>query len=168
MEVFSLKFLLILAVAVAFLTLRARRKRKGPTIVRGKQISIRGQKLITPITKTTPLPCLIDEGRTFGEDFKEKTPLNLPHCEECTCELVPIFRRSHDWFNQKGESVEMFKTELGELNRNEFRYCKYSLIINHSDANDNLRIEYRELLEKITVSDAFKQQVQTYLSSTSS
>ncbi len=162
MEIFSLKFLAILAAAVLILTLRARQKRKGPTIVRGKQISISGQKLATPINKNTPLVCLLDEGKSFGEDFKEKTPPGLPHNENCRCELVPTLHRSHDWFNQKNKPVETFQTDLGELTRNEYRYYKYSLIIHHPDADEELRADYRELAEGITVSADIKEMLRLH------
>ncbi len=161
MEIFSLKFLAVLAAAVLILTLRARQKRKGPTIVRGKQISIRGQKLTTPINRDTPLACLLDEGKAFGEDFKEKEPPGIPHNEKCKCELVSTLHRSHDWFNEKNKPAETFQTDLGELTRNEYRYYKFSLIIHHPEASEELRADYRELAEGISVDDKIKEIVRS-------
>lgn len=162
MEIFSLKFLAVLAAAVLILTLRARQKRKGPTIVRGKQISISGQKLTTPINRDTPLICLLDEGKSYGEDFKEKAPPELPHNENCKCELLPTLHRSHDWFNEKKKPVETFETDLGELTRNEYRYYKFSLIIHHPEADEELRADYVELAEGISVSENIKDMIRSH------
>jgi hypothetical protein len=165
MDMFSWKFLLVLLAAVAILTMRARQKRGGPTIVRGKQISISGQKITTMITKETPLACIFDEGKLFGDDFKEKTPPSLPHSENCKCKLVSTLHRSHDWFNEKQKPVESFKTDLGELTRNEFRYYKYSLILHHRDAEEEDCAVYKELVEGISVNRDFKEKVRSHLSS---
>ena len=162
MDIFSLKFLAVLAAAVLILTLRARQKRKGPTIVRGKQISISGQKITTPINRETPLACLLDEGKSFGEDFKVKEPPELPHNEHCKCELISTLHRSHDWFNEKNKPAETFPTDLGELTRNEYRFYKYSLIIHHPEASEELRADYRELAEGISVGDNIKKMVRAH------
>ncbi len=69
MEVFSLEFLAILFIAIFILSFWARKKRQGPIIVRGKQISIRGQRISAVLSRDTPLSCLLDDDKAFGEDF---------------------------------------------------------------------------------------------------
>lgn len=165
MEIFSAEFFLILLIAILILSFRARRKRKGPAIVQGKQISIRGQKISSPVNRSTPLPCLLDEGRSFGEDFKDKTPPELPHNERCRCELVQVSHRSHDWFNDKNALQEQFDTDLGSLERKEFRYYKYMLISMHPDADETTRSDYQELARGISISPGFEETVVQHLKS---
>jgi hypothetical protein len=151
MEILSIKFLGIMLIALALITFRAKRKRKGPTIVQGKQISINGQKVTTEIGITTPLPCLLEEGKIFGENFKDKTPPSLPHTVNCTCRLISVLHRSHDWFNEISKEEESFATDLGNLDRMYFRFYKYLLISNHPDADERTKKEYQELADGMNV-----------------
>lgn len=114
----------------------------------------------TIITKLTPLVCLLDDGRSFGADFKDKTAPELPHAEGCQCELVPTILRSHEWFNSKKKSEETFQTDLGSLNRIEYRFYKYVLIANHADSSEAIREDYLELAKGIEVPDAFREKVE--------
>ncbi len=159
MELFSFKFLAILFLATAFITIRARSKRKGPAIIRGKQISIVGQTLTAVISNTAALACLLDDGKSFGEDYKEKEPPKLPHSDDCQCELVNVNYRSEDWFNVKSKDTTFRQTDLGELEKKDFRFYKYMLIANHKDADEHIKNEYLELAEFISVSEDFKSQV---------
>lgn len=160
MEVFSLEFLAFLLIAVAFVTYRARKKRSGPTIIHGKQITIRGQQIRTPLERSTPLACLLDDGKRYGDDFKDKHPPELPHAEGCQCGLTEMVQHSHDLFNEKKNRKtpqETFSTNLGELNRDEYRLYKYILISNHKDADENIRKDFAELAEQITVPEEVKE-----------
>lgn len=142
----------------------ARRKRKGPVIVQGKQISFAGQKLTTPITAQTPLECLLDEGKTFGEDFKDKTPPHLPHGAGCQCKLEISVNRSRDWFDEKSKkSEEKIESDLGGLSRNEYRYYKYAILASHPEADDSVRSDYLDLMKNISVSDRFRESVKKQL-----
>lgn len=163
MDIFSLKFLGILALAVIILTLRAKRKKQGPSIVHGKQIPIRGQKISTFLSRDTPLKCLLDDDKSFGDDFKDKTPPTLPHETGCQCEMKPVIHRSHDWFNSKVKQTEKFVTDLGELDRNEFRFFKFKLIVEHKEVNEELKEQYQDLLENISVSEDFKSRIAKYV-----
>ncbi len=164
MQVFSFEFFGFFIVALLILTFMARRKRKGPAIVQGKQISFTGQKLITPITAQTPLNCLLDEGKTYGEDFKDKTPPQLPHCEGCQCKLEISVNRSRDWFDEKSKkSGEEIDTDLGKLSRNEYRFYKYAILSNHPDADDSVRSDFEDLMNNVSVSDQFKDRVRNQL-----
>ena len=162
MEVFSLEFFAFLFIAIAFLTFRARKKRTGPVILQGKQISIRGQKISTPLNKSNPLPCLLDDGRSFGADFKEKEVPKLPHTEGCQCQISEIVQRSHELFNEKGKNKkiqETLTTDIGELGRDEYRYYKYLLIANHKDANEQIQSDYAELAANVMISEAAKERI---------
>ncbi|MBU2515040.1 hypothetical protein KJ966_27285 [bacterium] len=165
MQVLSLEFLAFLIVAILIVTFMARRKRKGPVIVYGKQISFTGQKLVTPISVETPLVCLLDEGKIYGEDFKEKTPPDLPHNEHCQCRLEISINRSRDWFSEKKKVMEdCINSDLGELSRTEYRYYKYALLAHHKEADEQTRKEYKELQENISISDEFKERVKLQIS----
>lgn len=132
--------------------------------MRAKQIPIRGQKLTTPIAPDTPLDCLLDEGKIFGEDFKDKSLPELPHGENCQCELTGVIRQSHDWFNNPPEKDEKITTDLGRLERNEYRYYKYMLIAHHQDSEDADRQTYVDLAENVSVAEDFKERVANKLS----
>lgn len=134
-------------------------------MIRGKQIAIKGQKLITNIGFTTPLPCLLDEGKLFGDDFKEKTPPPLPHTATCTCQLDNVLHRSYEWFHEKEKTGETYETDLGMLSRAEFRYYKFQLVANHPEADDVLKSEYRDLTLHIAVSPPFKTKVLNHIHS---
>jgi hypothetical protein len=159
MEIFSYRFLAILLASVVILRFLAKRKKKGTAIVHAKQIPIRGEKIVTRISKETPLVCLLEEGNIFGENFKDKTPPELPHSEACTCSLTDVIRRSHEWFNEPANSGDIVKTDLGDLERSEYRYYKYMLIAHHRDTDDQTRQDYLDLVSSISVDEDFEVRV---------
>ncbi len=168
MQVLSLEFLGFLCVAILITTFVARKRRKGPVIIYGKQISFSGQKLVTLISVETPLACLLDEGKVFGEDFKDKTPPDLPHNEHCQCRMEVSVNRSRDWFSEKKKAVEeSVNSDLGELSRNEYRYYKYALLAQHKEADEQTRAEYAELADHVSISEGFKERVNLYLNTDS-
>ena len=125
MDIFSYRFLAILLLAVVVLRILSKRKKRGPSIVQAKQIPIRGQKISSPVTKDSPLACLLDDEKIFGADFKDKDLPELPHSDKFSCQLANVNWRSHEWFNESRAEKKMTGTDLGELNRNEYRYYKY-------------------------------------------
>lgn len=166
MEVFSLEFLGFLLIAIAFVTYRARKKRSGPTVIQGKRIAIRGQKISTPLERSTPLPCLLDDGKRYGDDFKDKTPPELPHAEGCRCELTEVVLHSHDLFNEKASKKkpkESFTTDLGELDRDTYRYYKYLLISNHQDSEETVQKEYADLAENIPIPEPLQEKIRNQI-----
>lgn len=164
MEIFSWRFVAIFLIAIIILTMRARSKRKGPVIVRGKQISIRGQKLTAHISRQTDLQCLLDDGRKFGEDFKDKAPPQLPHSDSCQCSMENIVQHSHEIFQSKKTTApETHQTDLGSLTDKEYRYYKYTLIANHPDADESTREDYKDLADHVPVDDSFKKRVEKHL-----
>ncbi len=131
--------------------------------MRGKQISITGEKLIAAISLETPLRCLLDDGKTFGDDYKLKEPPQLPHTENCQCQLQPVVHRSEEWFATKRGTADYELTDLGRLDKNEYRYYKYWLIAHHADADESTRREYWDLADIISVSADFKERVNRHL-----
>lgn len=133
MDIFSGEFLFILAIATLVLYFKLRKNRVS-TYVPRKSISIRGQRIICEIGKTTPLACLLDDNQSYGSDFNIKEPPELPHQEGCQCQLINLNINSLEFFasNKKGE--ESRRTDLGPLNKKEFRFYKYTLIICHPDS----------------------------------
>ena len=59
------------------------------------------------------------------------------------------------------------ETDLGELNRNEYRYYKYMLIVNHKDSDDQIRQDFQELVKNISVTENFKKRVISHIGSLS-
>ena len=161
----NLNLLLIFTGIILFLWIRYRKnfKRQQP-VLREKQILIRGTQLITPLHVKTPLVCLLEEGRKFGEDFKDKEPPSLPHTEGCQCSLVNYETRSREWFDRNGKDEREFESDLGGLTEKEKRYYRFALILNKSDQLENEEKEkYAECLDRINISSQFKKRVEEHL-----
>lgn len=164
MQIFSFRFLGILILAMVVMRIVVKRKKKGPTVIYAKQIPVRGDKLSTPISKSTPLVCLLAEGKVYGEDFKDKEAPTLPHGEGCQCTLDIFVKRSHDWLNETEEEEGNYKTDIGMLSKDEFRYYKYMLIAHHPDADEQTHQDYLDLIADFKIAQEFKAKVNNHLS----
>ncbi|MCP4752017.1 MAG: hypothetical protein GY866_14070 [Proteobacteria bacterium] len=162
MEIFSEKFILLFIVAIILMTLWAR-KNKPLGKLREKQISITGKRLTTFLSKETPLTCLMDDGRNFGEGFQDKEVPQLPHSEDCRCQLNEIIHRSQELFSNKKTELKTQPSDLGELEQADSRYYRYTLIGHHQNASPQLTEEYLDLARNIEISDQFKVQVENHL-----
>lgn len=163
MRVFSLEFLIIFILSVLIITWKLRSKKVNSSIPR-KAISIRGRQLVTEINKNTPLLCLLEEGKKFGEDFQEKGSSQLPHCDDCECELIDVNQNSVDWFLDKNKQQKTESSDLGILTQAEKRYYKYILISNHPGATEAQKTDYQQLVEQVSpVSEVFRMEVEAHL-----
>ena len=163
MEIFSWQFLWFIVLASLILVFVIRRK-KVPVLIPRKTISIQGEKCVTFLRKNTPLPCLLADGKHFGEDFKNKESLILPHGKGCPCRSVPIRHDNARWFQRDKQESETRDTDLGPLSFNEYRYYKYRLIVAHSELDSQKRTDYEHLADQIEVAEPFRQRVTTHLS----
>ncbi|MFH2129631.1 MAG: hypothetical protein ABIK68_04595 [bacterium] len=164
MDYFSANFLLIFAVGVLVITLRARSKNKGKQVLPGKQIAIVGQELEAPLGVDTPLVCLLDDGQKFGDGFQEKTAPALPHNDLCQCQFRNVVLRNYDIFSRTPTPESPRSSDLGSLKRAEARYYKYMLITNHREAEEEVRKTYADLARRVNVAPAFTNAVKKHLS----
>ena len=163
MEIFSLKFAGILAIAIAVLSFRMRKKRPKSSSIPRKHIAIKGEQIVTPYSKETPIDCLLADGARFGPDYQIKEQPELPHGENCRCEVQLVFQNTADLFSLNKSHVESRQSDLGELTGNELRYYKYRLINFHADADEAVKKNYTQLAERIDVDEDFRQKVNHHL-----
>ena len=166
MNIFSPNFLLLFLVAVVIITLRARSKNRDSRVIQGKQIAIIGRKLETPLGVNTPYICLLEDGRKFGDGFRDKQETELPHSEACQCQFNSFVQRNYDIFTKNPPPVPPRKSDLGDLNGAEARYYKYMLIAHHRDATDEDRASYSELAGRVEVGSDFRSHVNRHLNIT--
>ncbi|MBT4288135.1 MAG: hypothetical protein HOD92_12435 [Deltaproteobacteria bacterium] len=163
MRVFSLEFLIIFILSVLIIIWKLRSK-KGHSSIPRKFVSIRGQQLVTEINQNTPLLCLLEEGKKFGEDFQEKENPELPHGDDCECELKEVNHSSADWFLDKNKQQKTEYTDLGILTNAEKRYYKFILISQHPNTPEGERGEYQQMAEQVfPISEAFRMEVKAHL-----
>ncbi len=165
MDYFSSKFLLLFLVAVLIVTLRSRSKKKGSQVLPGKQIAIIGRQLETPLGIETPYACLLDDGCKFGDGFLDKEEPDLPHCENCQCHFSDSVQRSYDIFTKNPPPEILHPSDIGDLQRAEARYYKYTLIAAHRDVTEADREVYTELAGQVDVDLAFREKVKKQLKS---
>lgn len=158
MEVLSWQFLLFFLAAFSILFFKLRKKKVHTSVPR-KTISIQGKRLRTPISVETPLPCLLEDDLSFGEDYRNKREPALPHAKGCRCVLSEFRRSSGDCFAKSSPAESGRDADPGSLSHDERRYFKYRLIANHRDASAKQREEYGELSERIAVDSEFKKRV---------
>ena len=84
-------------------------KKKKQLFVRHPQVepvitTLEAYELQAFLDATTPLVCLEADGQKFGQQFKEKSPPELPHINGCRCQIVQIYYTSSDVF--QGENQE--------------------------------------------------------------
>ena len=106
---------------------------------------------------------MLDDGKKYGADYKEKSPPPLPHGENCQCRLEDMIFQSREWFQAKNTDIANFQTDLGELEKNKFRYYKYQLITDHNEADEAIKLEYRELANYISINPEFKRHIADHL-----
>ena len=163
MRVFSLEFLIIFLLAFLIIFIKFRRKKIDSSISR-KFIGIRGQQLIVDINKNTPLVCLLEEGKNFGEDYNEKVAPELPHSKNCECELKDVNHSSSDWFLDKSKQQKSESSDLGELTKAEKRYYKYILISRHPEISEAEKDTFQDLAHQVSpISEAFRMEVEAHL-----
>lgn len=164
MEIFSNEFMLIFLMAVVILIIVTRRK-GGATVLTGKQISIMGQRLTTFLSINTPLICLLENGKYFGHDFQNKKAPELPHQENCQCQLTQIIHRSQDLFSPKQKENGNHDSDLGVLAPENARFYDYFLIAHHQEASRELKEEYQDLADNVSLSQEFQKMVKNHLQS---
>ncbi len=162
MELSSPQFWLILGIAAMVIWIKMRKGKPQP-VARDRQITLKGTKFTTAITKETPAPCLNDYGKKFGPDHHEKEPPTLPHCENCSCVAEDLSLKMDEFFNKKGKKVETFETDLGQLDAVDTRYYKYKLLSSKDNITEEERTSYLELLQGVEVSETFKKLVEEHL-----
>jgi hypothetical protein len=163
MRIFSLEFLIIFVLAFFIIFIKFRSKKVNTRISR-KFIAIRGQQIIVDINKNVPLECLLEEGKNFGEDYLDKSLPELPHCENCECELEGVNHSSSDWFLDKRKPKKSENSDLGMLTKAEKRYYKYILISRHPEISQVQRKEFQDLAQQVSpVSEAFRMDVEAHL-----
>ena len=129
----------------------------------GKQISIRGSRLETFLSKQLPLACLLADGRFYGDDYQDKQVPNLPHQVGCRCELKEIIRRSREMGTEASAENSKQMSDLGPLNKSDARYYRFVLIARHSDSAEALQSEYRDMANSVNVSDSLRKRVEEHL-----
>lgn len=162
MNILSGEFVIILGVAILVLYLKLRKNRVTNYIPR-KSIAIRGHRVLSEISKETPLECLLADAQGYGEDFNLKELPQLPHTEGCNCQLINLNINSSEFFADDGKKDQTRQTDLGPLSRQEFRYYKYTLMISHPDITPADQTNYLNLLQAIPISEAFKTEVSAHL-----
>lgn len=162
MDIFSQKFLIIFFVTFFLVFLKVRRK-KTVNVSEGRHISVIGKRLTTYLSKETPLICLLEEDKKFGEDFLYKKIPTLPHGEKCKCTLDAIIHQGEDLFKKKDKQEPVYPSDIGELKRSDARYYKYFLICNHADATEEIKQKYEELAALISISAETKAKTQKHL-----
>ncbi|MDX2469651.1 MAG: hypothetical protein QNL04_03625, partial [SAR324 cluster bacterium] len=156
------QFWLILGIAALVIWLKMRKAVPKPTS-RDRQITLRGIKVTTKITKSTPAACLRSEGKTFGPDHHEKVPPTLPHGENCECVAEDLNFKIDEFFDPKNKKVETFETDLGPLDALDTRYYKYKLLCSNPEISEAEKASYSELMQRVEVSETFKKLVEAQL-----
>ena len=82
----------------------------------------------TFLDSETPLVCLKEDGQKFGQQFKEKTPPELPHTVGCRCQVVQIYYTSSDVFQGENQENLTKPSSLGNLKAGDARILKQLLI----------------------------------------
>jgi len=162
MNIFSPEFLFLFFIAVVILTLRARKKR-GNIVLTKKQIAVKGNQLVTYLSKDAPLICLLADGRIYGDDYQDKEVPELPHSDNCRCELREYIRRGREMFPESTKEIANQMSDLGSLNNSDARYYRFLLIAHHPEASEATQMDYQSLAQSIKVSDEFSRQVSTHL-----
>ena len=152
-------WMFLIAFFVLWIKLRSNRPAR---VRRGKQISLKGQKILTPTNSNTPLECLLVEGKIFGKDYQEQIAPQLPHTKNCNCRKIEVVQRSDEIFIKK-RSTKYYDTDLGKLTQNQQKYYKCMLIINNKRASKEQKHEFMELAELVKVDLEFVNKVDTHL-----
>ena len=142
----SFEFWFIFCAIVLVMFFKMRNKRVSPNY-RGKAISIRGERISTGLSLQTPLVCLLDDGKNYGEDYQIKEPPQLPHNELCDCILERIHHREEEWFQEKLPSDWRKEFDYQNPAPAHRRFLKYYLIANHSEGTESIIKDYQELLK---------------------
>lgn len=164
MDYTSPYFWLLFAGAVGFLVLKNRKKNSGkglppkPPVFRERAI-----QLIAPMTKTTPLACLLDDQKKFGSFFQDKTPPSLPHEPGCSCQTQEFTADSDQLFRGKAEQERGGFSDLGPLNPTERRYYKYRLVASHPQATQEQKSQYAEMAQNLNLGADFIAKINTHL-----
>ena len=111
-------------------------KKKKQLFVRHPQVepvitTLEAYELQSFLDATTPLVCLEADGQKFGQQYKEKSPPELPHINGCKCQIIQIYYTSSDVF--QGESQENLSkpSSLGNINARDARILKQLLLQSH-------------------------------------
>lgn len=160
----SYRFIWIAVVIIAIIFILKRMKKNAPRykMLSERQIGIRGTRVLTFLEKDTPITCLLDHYKVYGEDFKDKNLPALPHCENCKCEYFEYYTRSREWFDGKSKK-EQFNTDLGKLDITKARYYKFALLLKSGKLSKEEQKNIIELLSGIQIDNDFKEKVETHI-----
>ena len=111
--------------------------------------TIEAIELKTYLDFDTPLSCLQSDGTRYGRQFKQKTPPNLPHEQDCRCETTKLFYTSEEVF-QGPSPVTTHKSALGDLCSKDALLLKNILLeIKKESANGS----FEDLMDKFELND---------------
>ncbi|OGH01101.1 MAG: hypothetical protein A2600_11360 [Candidatus Lambdaproteobacteria bacterium RIFOXYD1_FULL_56_27] len=164
MDYTSPYFWLLFAGAVGFLVLR-NRKKNGPNGLPPKPPVFRERAtlLLSPLSKTTPLACLLDDQKKFGSFFQDKTPPALPHEPGCLCHVQEFTADTGLLFKGQTEPELGGQSDLGGLTPTERRYYKYRLIASHPQATKAQQSQFAELAQSLNLGTEFIEKIKTHL-----
>ena len=108
-------------------------KKKKQLFVRHPQVepvitTLEAYELQAFLDATTPLVCLEADGQKFGQQFKEKSPPELPHINGCRCQIVQIYYTSSDVFQGENQENLSKPSSLGNINAGDARILKQLLL----------------------------------------
>ncbi len=154
-------------VIAAYILYRRMKAKNNTVVIKNKPILVKGEQLITPYTLETPLACLLDDGKIFGDDFYYKEKPNLPHTQKCQCSFCVYINNTEDLFNNtngvKTKNKEQREQDIPELNEVQARYYKYSLILRYQEMKGEERKKYERLLENVVISEKDKEKIKQHL-----
>ena len=67
-------------------------------------------------------------GQKFGQQFKVKSPPELPHIDGCKCQIVQIYYTSSDVFQGENQENLSKPSSLGNINAGDARILKQLLL----------------------------------------
>ena len=111
--------------------------------------TIEAIELKTYLDWDTPVTCLESDGTRYGQQFKEKTPPDLPHEHGCRCETTKLFYTSRDVF-QGTSPITKHKSALGDLSSKDAFLLKNILLkIKKESAN----VSFEQMIEKFDLNE---------------
>ena len=106
-------------------------------------------ELKTYLDWDTPVSCLESDGTRYGQQFKKKTPPDLPHEQGCRCETTKLFYTSEEVF-QGSTPVTKHKSALGDLGSKDALLLKNILL---EIKKKSAKVSFEDLMGKFSVND---------------
>ena len=111
--------------------------------------TIEAIELKTYLDWDTPVSCLESDGTRYGHQFKQKKPPDLPHEQDCRCEITKLFYTSEDVF-QGTSPVTRHKSALGELCSKDALLLKNILL---GIKKESAKGSFKDLMDKFEIND---------------